>query len=375
MRFSIRTSLGFILFCSVFAAGQTQPQTTPNQEPPTLADIARQYQERKLARETAPAVISGAQSAISPDNQDIAHQYEAHIKQLFAQANFDELEKKASEVRSSKARFPGGGWKLYTFYLAINYPKYTDPATEADWNARLMTLKNWVAAKPQSITARLAVAEAQLELAWKARGGGYANTVTEEGWGKFEKSVEKAKAVLIEAKKLKEQCPYWYSLMQTVALAQGWEKADARALFDEAASFEPKFYYYYQEYASFLAPKWYGEEGEAEQFGKEAADRIGGAEGAIVYFEVASTIHCPCSATDVHELHMSWPRIQEGYKALTQLYGTSRLKENRFAYMAYLAKDKTVARDVFTRIGADWEPTLWRKRQSFETVRLWAMSQ
>ena len=52
--------------------------------------------------------------------------------------------------------------------------------------------------------------------------------------------------------------------------------------------------------------------------------------------------------------------IQQGYQTLGSIYGTSKLKTNRFAYMSYLANDKTTAREAFGQVGDDWEQTVWQ---------------
>ena len=61
-----------------------------------------------------------------------------------------------------------------------------------------------------------------------ARGSGYSDTVSESGWNLFGKRVELGKSTLLGAARLKEKCPYWYEAMQKVALAQGWQKQQAR---------------------------------------------------------------------------------------------------------------------------------------------------
>jgi hypothetical protein len=70
---------------------------------------------------------------------------------------------------------------------------------------------------------------------------------------------------------------------------------------------------------------------------------------------------------------LSWPKIQEGYEALDQLYGVSTLKRNRFAYMAYLAADRAVAQKVLLQLGDNWDKQTWGTKDHFEDVREWAV--
>jgi hypothetical protein len=131
----------------------------------------------------------------------------------------------------------------------------------------------------------------------------------------------------------------------------------------------------YREYANYLQPKWYGEEGDAEQFADEISKRIGGEEGSFIYFEIASLLNCGSCGDGREALKLSWPRIKEGYAALEHLYGTSDLKMNRYVSMAAKAGDKSAARETFLHLGARWDPSVWGRRAKFDAARLWAFKE
>ena len=389
MRFHRALCLYTLICANAFLLVEAQNQE-PAQPPLTLADIARQNREKQHSNGPNQAEInrlverlsgsSGREDdlrldgAATASNENELLSYEQQIRASLAQKQFDILEKSAQDARSSKARFVGGVWQLYAFYEALEAPASRNP-TQADWNAQLAILKEWSTRHPDSITAPVALATAYIFYAWAARGNGVADTVTEEGWAQMGGRVAVAKSILMNASRLSRRCPYWYEAMQQVALAQGWDKSSEKALFEEAIAFEPHYYHYYREHVNFLMPKWYGEEGEAESFANEVAARLGGPEGAFLYFEMASVINCQCGSDEVHMAHMSWPKIKEGYAVLKRLYGTTSLKENRFAYMAYLAKDKAAAQEEFTKIGANWLPVVWKDLSKFQAARSWAFSQ
>jgi hypothetical protein len=44
--------------------------------------------------------------------------------------------------------------------------------------------------------------------------------------------------------------------MQLVSHNEGWNKTQARELFDQAVAFEPSYYRYYSEYSRYLQPQW-----------------------------------------------------------------------------------------------------------------------
>jgi hypothetical protein len=107
-------------------------------------------------------------------------EYKEAIADLLKQQKFDDLDCIGHAARREKTRLPGGLWKLHNIYIGLTEP--TGHATEEDWTERISLLQKWVTAKPNSITARVALAEAYDGYAWDARGNGYSNTVTDSGW-------------------------------------------------------------------------------------------------------------------------------------------------------------------------------------------------
>src|SRR4030081_2540551 len=158
-----------------------------------------------------------------PSDTNVARVYNETALQMVKDKKYAELDCFADRVRSGKERLPDGRWKLDVFYSGLASPViYPVHATEEDWNVHLKELGKWTLAKPKSITARVALAEALIGYAWYARGNGLADTVSNSGWKLFDDRVAEAKQILESAWKLPVKCPEWYAVMQTVALAQGW---------------------------------------------------------------------------------------------------------------------------------------------------------
>jgi hypothetical protein len=87
--------------------------------------------------------------------------YQTAIAGLLKQKKFAELDCIANSVRSSQARFSGGTWKLHKLYAGLEEPQ-PGHATEVDWRNHLQRLNEWTAARPTSITARVALAESYI---------------------------------------------------------------------------------------------------------------------------------------------------------------------------------------------------------------------
>ena len=212
---------------------------------------------RKYGRghQATPATFSNSPISQTPVNAlEEPDAYEERITQLLAEGNYAQLDAEAQRVSAGKDRLVGGGWKLHSFYGGVSDP----PHQSGMWAQQVDKVKTWMAKDPQSAAARVALANAYIGWGWQARGGGYANTVQTGALYWFNKSVGMAKATLIEAAKLPEKSPNWYSAMQQVAQAEGWSRDDEKELFDQAIAFEPSYYYFYQNHARLILPKQYG---------------------------------------------------------------------------------------------------------------------
>jgi hypothetical protein len=371
-------SLGIVAGTLTFGISCTLHQQTPpvrQYDAGKLMEIVRGYGHSVQTAGSAPLKLATAPKPTPVDDlKDNESEYRNQIAADLIQKDYAALEDAAHDARIGKTRFTGGSWKLFTFYLAVSSPIVGNQATDEDWTYHIANLKAWAAARPDSATARIALSDAYQDYAEKARGQGYSNTVSTSGWKLYSERYALSAASLADAAEMKEKCPYWYESMQHVALAQGWEKAQAKELFEQAVAFEPTYYHYYREYAYYLLPKWEGNPGEVEAFAKDVYERVRGQYGAFLYFEIATQLTCQCDSNDTDMENLSWPRIKEGYAALGQLYGYSTLKNNRYAHMAFEAQDKPAAQEAFAKIGDDWDHMVWKTGANFDRAKAWAVS-
>ncbi|HEY1527769.1 MAG TPA: DUF4034 domain-containing protein [Candidatus Angelobacter sp.] len=298
--------------------------------------------------------------------------YEEGIRTLFDQEKFETLDQIAGSARSTKAHLAGGFWTLHIIYVGLMQPAAgTYKASDNEWTNHLQRFQRWIAQRPNSITARVALAAAQLQYAWRARGGGYADSVTDDGWKLFQERAEDAAKTLIDASSLQDKCPEWYVAMQLTARALGQSKEMQTAIFEKAIAFEQDYQYFYRAQAELLMPKWEGEEGEMAAFAQQISDRIGGKRGDMMYYQIATYLNCGCD-NDRGLNGLSWPRIKRGYIDVEEQYGESMENQNAMAYMAGAAGDPVYAEEMFARIGEGWDKKLWHKKESFQMVREWA---
>jgi hypothetical protein len=87
------------------------------------------------------------------------------VTSILREQKFAELDCLADQARSGKERLAGGLWKLHVIYAGLREPvPHRVHATQADWTGHLQRLQSWVKLRPESITARVALALAYLDL-------------------------------------------------------------------------------------------------------------------------------------------------------------------------------------------------------------------
>ena len=174
---------------------------------------------------------------------------------------------------------------------------------------------------------------------------------------------------MLEAKNLAERCPQWHAALLAVAHSQGWEFEDFDAAYQEAAKFEPSYYYFAVLKGSYLLPRWYGEKGDWEAFVENASAEIGGAEGAIIYYLVASDYISDYKDPAYDSSKLSMEKAKQGFYALKKNYGADKQRLNEFAKFAIRINDLPAAHEAFEEIGDDWLEGVWSSKQKFDQYK------
>lgn len=291
---------------------------------------------------------------------------------LFENHRWTELDSLAERLRSQQLRFQGGGWQLHVLYCILS-TGCLKTQSDVAWEKRIAELQDWSRYAPSSPTPRIALADAYQDFAWKARGNGYADSVTAEGGRLFNERVQKAREILEQSEEIGRGDPEWYNSMLDVAINQGWSAAQVQALADEALSKEPGYFYVVRRIAEYLQPKWYGAPGDSERFVEAAAERIGGDEGDATYFfyaEIQIVEEDLC--VNCLPLGISWSHIRKGYAAIGRLYGINNYELNALADLSLRAGEFQTAQQVFKKIGDNWDPDVWPSKLYFDKVRNFA---
>ena len=107
-------------------------------------------------------------------------------------------------------------------------------------------------------------------MAWHYRGGGYASTVTADGWEKFGENLKKAAEHFEKAYELHPEYPEAASRMVFVSLAGGSE-VSPREWFDRAVAAQMDYTLAYDNYRWHLRPRWGGSHAAMYEFACECA--------------------------------------------------------------------------------------------------------
>jgi len=110
-----------------------------------------------------------------------------------------------------------------------------------------------------------------LEEAWEQRGGGWAGTVTEEGWKGFAEHLAAARGPLTRAWEMRPDLPEAPTEMIKVAAVAGVEENEERKWFDRAVAAQCDYPFAYSVLRNYLRPRWGGSHEEMYRFGLDCA--------------------------------------------------------------------------------------------------------
>ena len=166
--------------------------------------------------------------------------------------------------------------------------------------------------------------------------------------------------------------PQWSTTALRFALGLQWPRKRAETLLKEGAAIEPLYQHLYVNMATFLLPRWYGEGGEWERFATETANRIGGVEGSAVYNQIALRMAVQYTAKAFfHTNDVSWRKLQWSFADREKLYGTGVQSLNAMCWLSAGVDDKTAARAFMKRIGGQWDQSVWKRRDYFDSFNRW----
>lgn len=274
------------------------------------------------------------------------------------------LEALARKWRKEKTRMLDGYWLLPHFYGVIGWEAEGDPALDP----RFAEIEAWREARPDAVEPVIVLATMWVRYAWEARGGGYAPTVTEEGWRLMGERLAKARLLLDGLGPRFAGCPEAAVVMQRIALGQGWSAGAYAALYEAAIAREPEYLDFYFAKARHLLPRWYGAQGEWESYARAAAPG---------WFGLELRAHLASEQRETYwnvmkESALDWAEVREGFEALRRRYPRSASTLATYALFAGFADDRETCLRLLNEAGDSLDMGVWGNWENVAFARRWA---
>ena len=287
---------------------------------------------------------------------------------LVESRDFTALDSVGADFLKSKERDAEGGWKLGDFYDSF---ELRDNLPTPLWERRRGFLEEWIAAKPESQTARIALAQFYIDYAWRARGSGYADTVTEEGWRLMGERLEKSGNSLGEAaEKLTITDPMFFQTGLKVLLGAGGSPDSFDGLVAGSLEIAPDYWGSLSARAYSLLPRWHGETGDWEAFAKfiaEENDPYGKEQYAFIVLQRHAF-----DSSSVDPRRLDWDLFKKSVRELFEKYPEAVTNISRAAFIATVADDRDFAKECFALLGDRCVPAVWKVNGRMCHYRNWA---
>jgi len=186
--------------------------------------------------------------------------------------------------------------------------------------------------RPRWATAHLIKADFYLLYAWRGRGNGNADQVTEEGWRLFRERLAEAEQALNRAWALDRKNARIPVLMIQVAEGQQKKRPEMELWFQRAMNLDPDNYEACRRKLNYLYPEWYGSRDDMLAFGRECvASTNWGGHVPLILVDAHSELARSLPASD-REAYWGLPEVWPDIKAAYEKYSRVNPDATRFRY-------------------------------------------
>ena len=195
--------------------------------------------------------------------------------------------------------------------------------------------KNW----PHTAVAHFIKAKFFYEWAWKARGSGYANQVSDDRWKLFSNRITEAGKALSQAWRLNPQDEQIPTLMISVAEGRQQDRSVMETWFNRAMNLNANNYPACRSKLHYLYPQWYGSREDMLEFGRQCVQSTNWG-GDVPLILVDAHLQCARSRprdewTNYWQHPDVWPDIQAAYDKFFQMNPNAARTHNYYAWYAY----------------------------------------
>lgn len=285
-------------------------------------------------------------TAVTPaaDERAVREAIGAQVKAAIAADDFAGLNRLEHDYLKSRARTPGGRWKLATFHDYLRYDLGEGLVAKLGCEYRKADfVRRWAAATPHSPAPFITDAALLHDRAWCWRGSGFADDVPGDAWPKFHADVAAA-AQMLDQHRWAASDPEFYAIRVDIARSQSKGLDAIQALVDKGTAREPDYFPIYDNALFSFLPQWGGNLAALDQFAHYAAHRSAATEGSGFYARAyISMQECRCISI-VH--HPDWPAMKQAMQDIYAHYPVPWNGNLHATYACWYGDDDEVKRYI-----------------------------
>jgi hypothetical protein len=191
--------------------------------------------------------------------------------------------------------------------------------------------------------------------AWAARGGGYANTVSDQQAQLFAQYLEQARQILEPAYAKYPDEPAISNLMITVAIGASLDRDTMEMWFQRAIKADPNDYAAYLNKAYYLQPRWYGTVDDEWKFSQECAATQNWPHKIPLVLTTALDEVADNGDADIFTRDDVWKLTESVFRKYLELHPRSNLNRTYFLQDAYLGHHQDVVAEQYKILGKNWD--------------------
>ena len=281
----------------------------------------------------------------------------AQAQDLLRAGDYEAIENRLKQLRTSRAANAMGQSKLLIFYSGLGYVRIDSPRSEVRIQEQL--LANWRNKHPESLAAQLA--QAYLYSSWMYM----ADDEPDNNSQATDEKLAEAQAIIDATRAKGQQELDWHLVACKVGYLSLGSSDKRAAVVDAALARFPDVTEFHLQHVSLLGGPW-------QQYADRAAQSRKGSEGDKLYAQlwwyacaIARTVPCP----DLK--NFDWPRAKRGFEVLLKGDDPTSVA-GAYAVAAWIARDRATLRHVFVKYKA--RTGAWRSFRNYLEARKWVFT-
>ncbi len=193
------------------------------------------------------------------------------------------------------------------------------------------------------------------EMAWAARGAGYANTVSSSQFQTFDGRLQQARALLEQAYAKYPNEPRIPGFMLRVALGGSIDVATAETWYQRAIKADPTFYNGYVAREWYLQPRWCGSVDDEWKFVQECVATQDWANRLPMIIAPGLNNVADDGDSGIYSRDDVWQVVNTTYRKYLEMYPRAFMYRTYFLRAAYLGNHPDVMKEQYKILGPKWD--------------------